>query len=599
MKKLRIVLFTLAVLTVPFLFAPQTRAQVSTVAHIYTENWFESSFQMNVTTEDTWTVGGLYPVIVDFKVTRMGENKSILLDRIEVGLTATGVKKNQSINKQLSYIGETHIVVFILNASDPLFTWIRPGETNPYVFFVDVRGKITDTFTNQTWYGSAFETFLVKVYSPLAPIKIITNLTPDIRVGDDFKLQISVRNEGDYPITSLKVNLWEPYGATITGEKNMTIPILEPKRTVPLTFILRADKVGSYLMTFETSYLSYSGYRVWRIDDISLTIGKMLSYITCSVSPETIVQGGNITVSGIVSPANEAIVTLTFRRPDGKVVTRVTRSGTDGSFNYRFTPDVGGSWTVEASWTGDFDTGGATSPTIPFICKEFSYITCSVSPETITQGGKVTVSGAISPVHGAIVTLTFKRPDGSTVARYIRSSAQGVFDYLFTPDVGGSWTVEASWTGDFDTGGATSPTIPFICKEFSYILCSVSPETFTQGGNVTVSGAISPIHEALVTLTFKRPDGRAVTRVTYSGKDGSFTYRFFPDVAGSWTVEASWLGDLDTGGATSPTVAFMVRTQERALGYEMIVLYIVVIAVVVLVSYRFVFRRKRVTRRTL
>ena len=366
MKKLRIVLFILVVLAVPFLFAPQPRVQASTPTHIYTEKWFESSFQMNVTTEDMWTVGGLYPVFVAFNVTSIAEPRSLWLDRIEIGLMATDIKKNQSINRQLSHIGETYIVMLLLNASDPLFRWIKPAETGSYVFFVDVKGAITDMWTGQTWNGSAFETFFVKIYSPPAPITIVKNLTPDIRVGDNFKLQISVKNDGDYPITSLQVNLWELYGATIIGEKNKTTPVLEPKRSVPLTFELKANKVGSHLITFEISYLSYGGYRVWRVDNASLTINKMFSYITCSIFPETTTQGENVTVLGTISPAHEALVTLTFKRPDGRAITRVTRSATDGSFNYRFTPDVGGSWTVDASWPGDPDTGGATSPTMPF-----------------------------------------------------------------------------------------------------------------------------------------------------------------------------------------------------------------------------------------
>jgi len=100
-----------------------------------------------------------------------------------------------------------------------------------------------------------------------------------------------------------------------------------------------------------------------------------------------------------------------------------------------------------------------------------------------------------------------------------------------------------------------------IAKIPTNISCSVSPSEFKQGSSVTVSGSISPaLSDKNVTLTYKNPDGRTVTRTVTTGSDGSYSDSYKPDSAGSWSVVASWEGDSIHDGASSSSMSFKVQS---------------------------------------
>jgi hypothetical protein len=76
-------------------------------------------------------------------------------------------------------------------------------------------------------------------------------------------------------------------------------------------------------------------------------------------------------------------------------------------------------------------------------------ISCSVLPASLTLGNSTAVSGSISPgVSNVTVTLTYTKPDATTVYRTATSGADGSFSDTYTPDIAGSWSVKANWAGN-------------------------------------------------------------------------------------------------------------------------------------------------------
>ena len=95
-----------------------------------------------------------------------------------------------------------------------------------------------------------------------------------------------------------------------------------------------------------------------------------------------------------------------------------------------------------------------------------STLTCGVSSQTITLGESVTISGSISPViSGVEVDLTGVRPDGTETIMSTATDADGRYTESFTPNLEGTWTIEASWGGDDAHLGAASETINLTVKE--------------------------------------------------------------------------------------------------------------------------------------
>jgi len=97
--------------------------------------------------------------------------------------------------------------------------------------------------------------------------------------------------------------------------------------------------------------------------------------------------------------------------------------------------------------------------------KATSSISCSVSLPKVREGDSTAISGFLSPSRGGIpITLTYKKPDGSTYTKSIATSPEGRFADAYVPDMVGSWNVFASWSGDEGYLAATSPSVSFTVE---------------------------------------------------------------------------------------------------------------------------------------
>jgi cobalamin biosynthesis Mg chelatase CobN len=123
------------------------------------------------------------------------------------------------------------------------------------------------------------------------------------------------------------------------------------------------------------------------------------------------------------------------------------------------------------------------------------------------------------------------------------------------------------------------------------ISCSVLPASLMLGNSTTVSGSITPaVSNATVTLTYTKPDSNTLTRSATSATDGSYSDTYTPDVAGTWSVTASWAGNDNFFGSTSSAESFTV-TNGASSGVPMLYIYLIVVIIIVIaaaiVIYRF------------
>jgi hypothetical protein len=309
---------------------------------------------------------------------------------------------------------------------------------------------------------------------------------------------------------------------------------------------------------------------------------KLVTTLTCSVSPSTVIIGGSITISGAITPAvSGAIVTLTFTRPDGSTTTVSTSTGADGSYTVTYTPNMIGSWSVVASWVGDDTHFGATSSAASFtITKIPSSITLSLNATSIYLGRSILVEGVLRPaVSGAMVTVNYTRPNGTVVSRLLPINATGGFRDVFKPDVDGVWRIRAGWAGDATHSPALSPiyNLTVVKKRPSTITCSISPSTIQAYGNVTISGAISPVRAFVqVTLQYKVGESWVDIATVRTAADGSYRYVWVPVNVGSYLIRAYWLGDLEYEGSVSVEQPLTVVKGSSSLTISVMPSYAVV-----------------------
>jgi len=227
------------------------------------------------------------------------------------------------------------------------------------------------------------------------------------------------------------------------------------------------DRAGSW--TVKASWPGDADHNGATSSVQSFSVTKIGSTISCALNPASITVGSSTTISGSISPAHTASVTIRYSTDGGAtwITLATTTSLSDGSYSYGWTPPAVGTYQVRASWPGDGDHQGAESPVQTLtVTKASSTISCSVSPEKVKKGETATVSGSISPVHaGVAVTLTYRRPDGSTFKRTLTTTSTGTFSDMYKPETAGSWSVTASWEGDQDHNPATSTAFAFTVEE--------------------------------------------------------------------------------------------------------------------------------------
>jgi len=233
------------------------------------------------------------------------------------------------------------------------------------------------------------------------------------------------------------------------------------------------------------------------------------------------------------------------------------------------------------------------------------------APRTLSLGSVLTVSGGINPFHesgpeGQTMTITYVRPDGTTVVRTTTTQAASIFSDAYTPDAEGTWKVKATWPGNpwwlpGESYYQTFYVTPAVAKPSTTISASVSNTTIVPGDSVTVSGAITPaVAGVTVTLTYTKPDATSLTRTSVSASAGAYTDTYTPDTEGDWNVKASWAGSDTYQGATSSAALFKVSSATveptgGAIPMEIIyaVVAIVVIAIVAIVGYWYMKRPKK------
>ncbi|MEM3078564.1 MAG: hypothetical protein QXR38_03610, partial [Nitrososphaerales archaeon] len=192
------------------------------------------------------------------------------------------------------------------------------------------------------------------------------------------------------------------------------------------------------------------------------------SSLLISISPEELDVGKAINLNGFIYPAHtDATVSLTYKSPNGTIITNRIITSSLGVFEDEFKPTVSGNWSVKASWSGDLDHKGAESSEFSFtVLKAKSSLSLSVSRENFMKGDQIIILGSISPsIVGIAVTLTFHEPNGITFNETVSTDFKGSFSYTLITKNAGNWSVQASWAGNESHEGSSSLSISFTVKE--------------------------------------------------------------------------------------------------------------------------------------
>lgn len=229
--------------------------------------------------------------------------------------------------------------------------------------------------------------------------------------------------------------------------------------------------------------------------------------------------------------------------------------------------------------------------------KEASSVTCNLSFSSATIGMPVLIYGFVTPPRSANVTVQTSDNNGSTWINLavVLSDQNGNYSYLWILISEGVWWVRAFWSGDNRYLNATSPEqVIEVSKALSQVTCEVSSKRIMLGENVTISGAILPIHP-IETVTIYISNDEVNWHIlanvkTVSG--GNYFYIWKPSSTGTYYFKSSWLGDKVFMKADSPDRELTVEEKSENSGLGL--LYTILgLVFAVAVGGLFLLRRNR------
>ena len=198
--------------------------------------------------------------------------------------------------------------------------------------------------------------------------------------------------------------------------------------------------------------------------------------IMCTLSSFVVEIGSSVTVRVFIGPPRSAPVTIQVKRPSDLDWNNLTTALTaaSGIYEHVWTPAAIGEHSVRAYVYPSNSFPDMYSSSINFLVTKIrTQLSCFVTRFQIKLGQNLATYGYIIPtLEGANVTLTYRKPTGAPIVRYVLTSSGGLYnDTSFTPQEVGSWNVTASWGGDETHLSATSflarfnveppPSLPF------------------------------------------------------------------------------------------------------------------------------------------
>jgi len=325
----------------------------------FSENWLGVKFDVILITEEPWKVGSEANVEVWIIVNDMGDNQRVEFTQLKLRLSLTGVEKTISLKVETDVEGTVYrgkIPLMILDG----FRLMKPDSEKSYTLYLDLEGSVTDRL-GITWPGLTMELTSVRVYAPPSPVSLSAEFPAKVIIGDEFEVKVKVRNNGEYPIRNVKVKLLLPFGTSVIGPSDWSKSTMGPGEEAVATFKLKAEVVTTTAIDVSLSYETLWGYSIYEFGRSigSVTITKIPTSLSISVTPSKVTVGEKVLVRGSIQPAMSVLLTLTIIEPDGVTRTLYGTSALNGTFGfevllnkkgkYSFTVGFGGDLTYEAS----------------------------------------------------------------------------------------------------------------------------------------------------------------------------------------------------------------------------------------------------------
>src|SRR5438876_771185 len=239
------------------------------------------------------------------------------------------------------------------------------------------------------------------------------------------------------------------------------------------------------------------------------------------------------------------------------------------------TPSPAGSYSYNATYSGDTNNNGATSPCEPLtVTKASPTIATTVSSTSIVVGTTASDSSTLTGGFSAGGTVTYSdftngacTAPGKIVSIVTVTSGVVPSSRAVTFNATGSYSFQTLYSGDANNNGATSPCEPLtVTKASPAITTTLSSNSARVGQTVTDSATLSSFFQAGGTVTYSvftngacTAPGTAASIVTVTNGVVPKSRAVLFNSTGSFGFTAAYSGDANNNEAASSCEALTVN----------------------------------------
>ncbi len=293
-----------------------------------------------------------------------------------------------------------------------------------------------------------------------------------------------------------------------------------------------------------------------------------VNQITIGASPSTVTLGSIVTINGMITPTcPDARVTIWHKISTGSFMNLTTTTTSNAStYSYSWTSSGLGTHQFKANWTGNSQFFSAESAPISVtVVKASTTIDLTVKPTSDNLGEPFTLNGTVSFMQAGINVTIYHRlgtAGGFTQIAVVTTDSSGHYSYEWISDSAGTHQFMANWTGDEGHLGAQSAIQTVNVEKLpSTIYIIANPSVIQYGGNMTITGAVTPASDGLtVTIFYTLSSSYLFYTLTtvQTGPGGIYSYVWKPTQTGSFDIKARWDGNESYSEAESLVITVTI-----------------------------------------
>ena len=262
--------------------------------------------------------------------------------------------------------------------------------------------------------------------------------------------------------------------------------------------------------------------------------------IECTIIDSTLKTGQLAEIYG-TSSLKSMIHELVLINGDFIDIVNIT-SNSEGEYAHSYNSKYPGTWSAQVLYPGDENRVPSESEPLFFI-KNPVDIECELYEINVRGTQKAEIRGT-SSLHSSSITLEFCC--GSLQHTYdLTTDENGVFNFKFSPNGIGVWSVVAIFKGDEYESAASSEKVTFTYEILQTHISALLNHTSVKTGKpITISGSVAPQVEGLpVELLYVSPES-SFTHTIFTNSRGTFSFTYNPEELGTWNILAKVGDDL-------------------------------------------------------